>query len=63
MANDPAARLRQLWRTTTHGTRTALRWRPFRPDPLASLVRTARHLDYGGSHAYDAERDARTAGR
>jgi hypothetical protein len=52
-------RLPQAWRDTARKTRTALRWRPSGSDPLASLVETARSLDYGAGRVHRGEEPSR----
>ncbi|MGC0334227.1 hypothetical protein RKD23_007217 [Streptomyces sp. SAI-170] len=39
--------LKRAWRAVSRCARAAARRRPLRPDPLTSLVETARRLDYG----------------
>ncbi|WP_437074344.1 hypothetical protein [Streptomyces sp. enrichment culture] len=50
---------RRLWNTARRAAWAAVRRCPFRPDPLASLVRTARGLDYGAGRLPEATDDAR----
>jgi hypothetical protein len=39
--------LGKFWNAIRRGARSVVLWRPFRRDPLESLVETARRLDYG----------------